>query len=107
MISDPAVREAWTRYYTALNDPALNVGAGFALREEKRRELLLETTPRQQMGRTPPQVARASRAYPIPSALETDRLAEAGGFEHTHLNRTIGTDQRRQVLLDLRTPNVA
>jgi hypothetical protein len=39
---DPAVREAWTRYYTALNDPALNVGAGYALREEKRRELLLE-----------------------------------------------------------------
>ena len=85
MISDPAVREAWTRYYTVLNDPALNVGAGFALREEKRRELLLETTPRQQMGRTPPQVARASRAYPIPSALETDRLAEAGGFERLHL----------------------
>jgi hypothetical protein len=39
---DPAVRESWTRFYTALNDPALNVGAGFALREEKRRELLLE-----------------------------------------------------------------
>jgi hypothetical protein len=40
--NDPAVREAWTRFYTALNDPNLNVGPGYAAREEKRRELLLE-----------------------------------------------------------------
>jgi hypothetical protein len=39
---DHAVREAWTRYITTLNDPNLNFGAGFAVRDEKRRELLLE-----------------------------------------------------------------
>jgi hypothetical protein len=38
----PAVREAWTRYLTALNDASLNAGPGFAIREEKRRDLLLE-----------------------------------------------------------------
>jgi hypothetical protein len=40
--NDSAVREAWTRYLTALNDASLNVGPGFAIREEKRRDLLLE-----------------------------------------------------------------
>jgi hypothetical protein len=39
---DLAVREAWTRYHIALLDPNLNVGPGYALREEKRRDLLLE-----------------------------------------------------------------
>jgi hypothetical protein len=39
---DPAVREAWTRYYTALNDPNMNAGAGYSIREERRRDLLLE-----------------------------------------------------------------
>jgi hypothetical protein len=39
---DHAVREAWTRYYTALNDPSMNAGPGASIREEKRRELLLE-----------------------------------------------------------------
>ena len=39
---EPAVREAWTRYYTSLSDPNQNVGPGYALREEKRRDLLLE-----------------------------------------------------------------
>jgi hypothetical protein len=38
----PTVREAWTRYYTALNDPALNGGPGYSIREERRRDLLLE-----------------------------------------------------------------
>jgi hypothetical protein len=40
--NDPAVREAWTRYYTALSDPNFNVGPGYAIREEKRRDLLLK-----------------------------------------------------------------
>jgi hypothetical protein len=40
--NDPAVREAWTRYYAALLDPNFNVGPGYAIREEKRRDLLLE-----------------------------------------------------------------
>ena len=40
--NDSAVREAWTRYLTALNDASLSVGPGFAIREEKRRDLLLE-----------------------------------------------------------------
>jgi hypothetical protein len=39
---DPAVREAWTRYYTALNDGNMNSDIGGSIREEKRRELLLE-----------------------------------------------------------------
>jgi hypothetical protein len=38
---DPAVREAWTRYYTALNDANMNIGPGFSIREERRRDLLL------------------------------------------------------------------
>jgi hypothetical protein len=38
---DSAVREAWTRYYTALNDSNLNTSPGVSIREEKRRELLL------------------------------------------------------------------
>jgi hypothetical protein len=41
-VDDAAVREAWTRYYTALNDPNMNAGAGFSIREERRRDLLLE-----------------------------------------------------------------
>jgi hypothetical protein len=36
------VREAWTRFIAAMNDQNLNAGAGYAIREEKRRELLLE-----------------------------------------------------------------
>ena len=38
----PAVREAWTRYFTALNDSNMNTELGGSIREEKRRELLLE-----------------------------------------------------------------
>jgi hypothetical protein len=41
-VDDPAVREAWTRYYTALNDPNMNIGPGVSIREERRRDLLLE-----------------------------------------------------------------
>jgi hypothetical protein len=37
----PAVREAWTRYYTALNDANMNAGPGFSIREDRRRDLLL------------------------------------------------------------------
>jgi hypothetical protein len=40
--NDPTVREAWTRYIATLNDLSLNEGVGFAIRDEKRRELLLE-----------------------------------------------------------------
>jgi hypothetical protein len=39
---DPAVREAWTRYLTALDDTNMNTPIGFSIREEKRRGLLLE-----------------------------------------------------------------
>jgi hypothetical protein len=39
---NPDVRDAWTRYIATLNDPTLNDGAGFAIRDDKRRELLLE-----------------------------------------------------------------
>jgi hypothetical protein len=39
---DPAVREAWTRYHTTLNDQSLNTALGSSIREEKRRDLLLE-----------------------------------------------------------------
>jgi Family of unknown function (DUF6680) len=39
---DPTVREAWTRYYTALNDPNMNGGAGYSIGEERRRDLLSE-----------------------------------------------------------------
>jgi hypothetical protein len=41
-VDDPAVREAWTRYLTTLNDANLSTPLGFAIREEKRRDLLLE-----------------------------------------------------------------
>jgi len=39
---DPAVREAWTKFFAAINDPALNAVPGFSIREERRRDLLLE-----------------------------------------------------------------
>jgi hypothetical protein len=39
---NPAVREAWTKYYAALQDQNLNVNPGYAIREEKRQQLLLE-----------------------------------------------------------------
>src|SRR5256885_2342714 len=40
--NDRAVREAWTRYYAALSDPNLNDGPGASMREDKRRDLILE-----------------------------------------------------------------
>jgi hypothetical protein len=39
---DPAVRQAWTEYLTTLNDLNLNTGIGVSIREQKRRDLLLE-----------------------------------------------------------------
>jgi hypothetical protein len=41
-VHEPPVREAWTRYYTALSDGALNSPLGASIREERRRDLLLE-----------------------------------------------------------------
>jgi len=41
-VDDPAVREAWTRYLATLNDQNLNSAIGTSIREDKRRELLLE-----------------------------------------------------------------
>jgi hypothetical protein len=38
---DRPVREAWSRYYAALSDSSLNAPPGLALREEKRRDLIL------------------------------------------------------------------
>ena len=35
------VRDAWSKYFAALNDPSLNVGPGYAIREEKRRDLMI------------------------------------------------------------------
>jgi hypothetical protein len=37
---DFEVREAWSKYVAALNDLNLNVPAGYAVREEKRRDLM-------------------------------------------------------------------
>jgi hypothetical protein len=39
---DLRVREAWSRYYAALNDPNLQNPPGYSARDEKRRELLIE-----------------------------------------------------------------
>jgi hypothetical protein len=39
---NPAVREAWTRFFAAINDQSLNALPGFSIREERRRDLLLE-----------------------------------------------------------------
>ena len=40
-VDAPAVREAWSKYFSALNDTSLGAGPGFAIREEKRRELMM------------------------------------------------------------------
>src|SRR5581483_774518 len=40
-VDDRAVREAWSRYYSVLNDTNLNNPAGWSIRDEKRRDLLL------------------------------------------------------------------
>ena len=69
-----AVREAWTRYIATLNDPNLNVGVGFAIRDEKRRELLLEivkTLGRQQKISS----AELLRAYMPTFVVESAHLA--------------------------------
>lgn len=41
-VDDAAVREAWTRYYLALEDQSLNQAPGASIRAEKKRDLLLE-----------------------------------------------------------------
>ena len=40
-VDKPKVREAWSKYYAAMNDSNLNVPAGFAVRDEKRRDLMI------------------------------------------------------------------
>lgn len=40
-VDDFAVREAWSRYYSVLSDSNLNNPAGWSIRDEKRRDLLL------------------------------------------------------------------
>ena len=40
-VDDTDVREAWSRYYSVLNDTNLNNPAGWSIRDEKRRDLLL------------------------------------------------------------------
>ena len=71
---DPAVREAWTRYYTSLLDPNQNVGPGYALREEKRRDLLLEIV--KALGLSGKiSSAELLRSYTSVSAFETAQLA--------------------------------
>jgi hypothetical protein len=39
-VREPDVREAWSRYYTVLSDHRLNNEVGFALREDRRNDLL-------------------------------------------------------------------
>jgi hypothetical protein len=39
-VDDANVREAWSKYYSALNDPNLQNLPGYTIREEKRRDLL-------------------------------------------------------------------
>jgi len=71
---EPAVREAWTRYYTSLSDPNQNVGPGYALREEKRRDLLLEIV--KALGLSGKiSSAELLRSYVSISAFETAQLA--------------------------------
>jgi hypothetical protein len=71
---DPAVREAWTKFFAALNDPALNAGPGFSIREERRRELLLEMV--NALGLTHKiSSAELLRTYLPTFALETSQLA--------------------------------
>lgn len=40
-VNQTHVREAWSKYYSALSDQALNDGPGFSIREEKRRDLMI------------------------------------------------------------------
>jgi hypothetical protein len=40
-VDKPKVREAWSKYYAALSDSNLNVAPGYAVRDEKRRDLLI------------------------------------------------------------------
>jgi hypothetical protein len=40
-VDDTDVREAWSRYYSVLNDANLNNPAGWSIRDEKRRDLVL------------------------------------------------------------------
>jgi hypothetical protein len=40
-VNDLTVREAWSKYFSALSEQSLNSGPGFAIRDEKRRDLLM------------------------------------------------------------------
>jgi hypothetical protein len=72
---DSAVREAWTRYYAALSDPNLNEGQGGAIREDKRRDLLLEMVRALGLAR---KISSADllRGYMPTFALEAAQLAQ-------------------------------
>src|SRR5262249_28854710 len=89
---DPAVREAWTRFYTALNDPNQNVGPGAAIREDKRRELLLEIVKALGLARKISS-AELLRGYMPGYAVETAQLA---ALERLH-KRTIYEAELKQL----------
>jgi len=40
-VENPKVREAWSNYFVAINDSAFNSPAGYSIREEKRRDLIM------------------------------------------------------------------
>jgi Family of unknown function (DUF6680) len=70
---DAGVREAWTKYLAALNDGSFNEGPGFAIREEKRRDLLLQIVRALGLSRKISS-AELLRSYMPAFALETQQL---------------------------------
>lgn len=73
-VNAPAVREAWSKYFLALNDSSLNSGSGFSIREEKRRDLMVAMI--EHLGlRSQISTTDLIRTYIPNSTVETEYLA--------------------------------
>jgi hypothetical protein len=79
-VGEPAVREAWTRYFSALEDPRFYHGVGPSIVEEKRRDLLLE----------------------IVKALKLSRKITSADLLRTYTPKIVGEDLRLAMLERLR-----
>jgi hypothetical protein len=68
------VREAWSKYFAALNDPNLNSAPGFAVRDEKRRDLMMAIVACLGLQKTIT-TADLLRAYTPTTTIEAETLA--------------------------------
>jgi hypothetical protein len=87
---NPAVREAWTRYYTALSDPALNDAHGGSIRADKRHDLLLAIVKALGLSRKI-STAELQRGYMPTFVVEMAQIADAQRKAALETIRQLGT----------------